>query len=144
MGGNSTYGATNNLEDATKLFKFGADNTEVEWKLDAYSNQGDNSFVIITDHKAKSVEGGSWAAKQISKDKGVTLGEKVVDIHSHPGTESKGASTTDQTNINAPNNAVYLKKDATLYEYNQKSNNLNNRPIKTWKDLKEYVKSKLF
>lgn len=117
----------------------------MEWKLDAYSNsQGDNNFVIITDHKTQSVERGTWAAKQISKNKDVTLGEKVVDIHSHPGIESKGASTADQTNINAPNNAVYLKKDATLHEYNQKSKNLNNRPIKTWKDLKEYVKSKLF
>ena len=65
----------------------------MEWKLDAYSNsQGDNNFVIITDHKTQSVERGTWAAKQISKNKDVTLGEKVVDIHSHPGIESKGAS----------------------------------------------------
>ena len=136
--GYSTIGKTNNLEDAAKLFKFGADNTGVEWKIEAYSNEGNTTFAIGTDHKSKSV--GSVAGSSSEK---AQLGDKKVDIHSHPSQETQGASIADQKSIDAPHNAVYFKKDGTLHEYNKKNNNLNSMPIKTSKDLEEYIKSRL-
>ena len=36
-------------------------------------------------------------------------GRKKIDIHSHPGDESQGASASDMKYINSRNNAVYLK-----------------------------------
>ena len=136
--GFSTIGTTKNLNDAVKLFKFGADNTDVEWKIEAYSNEGDNTFAIGTDHNSKSV--GNVTGSNSEK---AQLGDKKVDIHSHPSDETQSASVADQKSIDAPHNAVYFKKDGTLHEYNKRSNNLNSIRINTPKDLKEYLKSRL-
>lgn len=38
-GGLETYNSTSSLEDAAEVFKFGADNTSVEWKLDMYNDK---------------------------------------------------------------------------------------------------------
>lgn len=35
----TTYGQTSNIHDAANLFKFAADNSVVEWKLDVYENE---------------------------------------------------------------------------------------------------------
>lgn len=134
--GFSTIGTTKNSNDAVKLFKFGADNTGVEWKLEVYSNEGNSTFAIGTDHHSKSV--GSVVGINIDKTQ---LGDKKVDIHSHPSAETQGASVADQKSVDAPYNAVYFKKDGTLHEYNRKSNNLNSIQINTPKDLEEYLKS---
>lgn len=39
LDGYSTYGQTSNIHDAANLFKFAADNSIVEWKLDVYENE---------------------------------------------------------------------------------------------------------
>lgn len=58
----TTYGQTSNIHDAANLFKFAADNSVVEWKLDVYENENDGpTAIIITDHKEGSVESGNNA-----------------------------------------------------------------------------------
>ena len=96
-------------------------------------------WIIITDHKQAGVEDGSWAASQTN-----TKGEKIVDIHSHPSQDTKGASEEDQKNINAPHSAVYFKNSKTLHEYDSKNNNLNTKPINSSQDLKKYIESKIY
>jgi RHS repeat-associated protein len=64
LDGYSTYGQTSNIHDAANLFKFAADNSIVEWKLDVYENENDGpTAIIITDHKEGSVERGNNAKK---------------------------------------------------------------------------------
>ncbi|WP_410520423.1 JAB-like toxin 1 domain-containing protein [Bacteroides cellulosilyticus] len=64
LDGYSTYGQTSNIHDAANLFKFAADNSIVEWKLDVYENENDGpTAIIITDHKEGSVESGNNAKK---------------------------------------------------------------------------------
>ena len=54
-GGLETYNSTSSLEDAAAVFKFGADNTSVEWKLDVYNDKGDKTAIIGTSGKEGSV-----------------------------------------------------------------------------------------
>lgn len=135
---NSPFGKTGILEDAARLFKFGADNTQVEWKLDVYFNEKESEYVVITDHNQASVENGTWAAKQTK-----VIGNRVVDIHSHPSLETQGASESDQRIIKASHNAVYFKKDGTLHEYNSTNKNLNSIQINNSQDLEKFIQSKI-
>ena len=130
----SAFGKTANLQDAVSLFKLGADNSEVEWKLDVYNNDGNITAIVVTDHNPVSVEDGSWAKKETK-----TQGLKLIDIHSHPSNESKGASDKDRSNINSKKNAVYLKQNKTLHEYNKNVNSLSVEKMETTSDLYNYI-----
>lgn len=139
LDGYSTYGQTSNIHDAANLFKFAADNSIVEWKLDVYENENDGpTAIIITDHKEGSVERGNNAKKRTAVN-----GHKKIDIHSHPGDESQGASASDMKYINSRNNAVYLKRNRTLHDYNSKKSNITTIHINTVEDLQKYIQDRL-
>lgn len=76
-GGLETYNSTSSLEDAAAVFKFGADNTSVEWKLDIYNDKGDKTALIGTSGREDSV----FSDKQSELN---VKGDKVIDMHSHP------------------------------------------------------------
>ena len=138
-GQTTTYGQTSNIHDAANLFKFAADNSIVEWKLDVYENENDGpTAIIITDHKEGSVERGNNAKKRTAVN-----GHKKIDIHSHPGDESQGASASDMKYINSRNNAVYLKRNRTLHDYNSKKSNITTIQINTCEDLQKYIQDRL-
>ena len=135
----TTYGQTGNIHDAANLFKFAADNSIVEWKLDVYENENDGATaVIITDHEEGSVESGNNAKRRMT-----VTGSKKIDIHSHPGDESQGASASDMNNINSRNNAVYLKRNRTLHDYNSKQSNITTIHINKVEDLQKYIQDRL-
>ena len=139
LDGYSTYGQTSNIHDAANLFKFAADNSVVEWKLDVYENENDGpTAIIITDHKEGSVESGNNAKRRTAVN-----GRKKIDIHSHPGDESQGASASDMKYINSRNNAVYLKRNRTLHDYNSKKSNITTIHINTVEDLQKYIQDRL-
>ena len=138
-GQTTTYGQTSNIHDAANLFKFAADNSIVEWKLDVYENENDGpTAIIITDHKEGSVESGNNAKRRTAVN-----GRKKIDIHSHPGDESQGASASDMKYINSRNNAVYLKRNRTLHDYNSKKSNITTIHINTVEDLQKYIQDRL-
>ena len=138
-GGISTYGKTNSIRDATNLFKFAADNSIVEWKLDVYKDGDDGpTAIIVTDHREGTVENGKYA-----KRKAGVNGRKIIDIHSHPSDESQGASDADISSINSENNAVYLKRNQTLHDYTPKSSNVTTIHINTAEDLQKYIQDKM-
>ena len=138
-GQTTTYGQTSNIHDAANLFKFAADNSVVEWKLDVYENENDGpTAIIITDHKEGSVESGNNAKRRTAVN-----GRKKIDIHSHPGDESQGASASDMKYINSRNNAVYLKRNRTLHDYNSKKSNITTIHINTVEDLQKYIQDRL-
>ena len=135
----TTYGQTGNIHDAANLFKFAADNSIVEWKLDVYENENDGpTAIIITDHEEGSVESGNNAKRRMTVN-----GSKKIDIHSHPGDESQGASASDMKYINSRNNAVYLKRNRTLHDYNSKQSNITTIHINKVEDLQKYIQDRL-
>ena len=103
------------------------------WEL-VYVDNGDITAIVITDHQPNSVERGDWAKKETK-----TVGDKIVDIHSHPSDNSMGASDKDRSNINSKNNTVYLKKDKTLHEYTKNNSSQTAISINGIDDLYKYI-----
>ena len=68
--GSRSYTSENGLNDVVNVFKFAADNSDVEWAL----HQGNNTYSITTKNEEESA--GNW------EDYGI--GKPVATIHSHP------------------------------------------------------------
>ena len=100
-----SYGSTQDLETAATVFKFAADHTTVEWKLDVYDDNGTRTAVVATDRDPYGVDNGVYAQNKLS-----VKGEKVIDIHSHLPGGTKGGAGND-FNLAKPQrkNAVYMK-----------------------------------
>ena len=53
---NGSYAITENANDAATLFKFVAENTNVEWRLNGYKEKGQYKFFVGTSHHNNSVK----------------------------------------------------------------------------------------
>ena len=115
------YNSTANLNDAVAVFKFGADNTKVEWKLDVYDNQGSKTAIVGTSGR----EGSVFSDVQ---DKLGVEGDKIVDLHSHP--YNKVASDNDMRNLKINTGAIYYRDDKELLFYNSKKSCIENETFK--------------
>lgn len=120
-GGLETYNSTSNLEDATAVFKFGADNTSAEWKLDIYNDKGNKTAIIGTSGKEGSVFSDMQGELNVK-------GEKVVDMHSHP--YNAKASDQDMKNLKIKTGAIYHRDSQTLFFYNSKDSQISNEVYK--------------
>uniref|UniRef100_UPI0025F3D4EB JAB-like toxin 1 domain-containing protein n=1 Tax=uncultured Bacteroides sp. TaxID=162156 RepID=UPI0025F3D4EB len=114
------YNSTNNMEDATNIFKFAADNTSVEWKLDVYDDKGSTTAIIGTKHYEDRV------FSDVQKDLNVK-GEKVFDLHSHP--YNNVASKNDMDALKVKTGAIYHKDTETMFFYNSKDKHIINEQI---------------
>lgn len=134
-GGLETYNSTSNLEEATAVFKFGADNTSAEWKLDIYNDGGNKTAIIGTSGK----EGSVFSDKQSELD---VKGEKVVDMHSHP--YNTKASDQDMKNLKVKTGTIYHRDSQTLFFYNSKNSHIRNEghKIDTSKTLLDKLNDK--
>ncbi|WP_254871777.1 RHS repeat-associated core domain-containing protein [Bacteroides acidifaciens] len=141
--GRGAYNSTANLDDAASVFKFAADYTGVEWKLDVYDDNGVKTAVVATDQMTHGVDNGAEAKEKLS-----IRGEKVIDIHSHQPGGTKGGAGND-FNLAKPNckNAVYMRNNkiqtdrkGMLYEYTQKQSQVKSVPILDDNDLLRYIK----
>ena len=130
-----SYTSTVGLEDAAAVFKFGADNTSIEWKLDIYDDKGSKTAIIGTSGQASSV----FSDKQ--KELKVK-GDKVVDLHSHPYNNYAADQDMKVLKINA--GAIYHKDSKTLFFYNHKNSHINNEDdkINTSEELLDKLKEK--
>lgn len=131
-----THQATANMGDAATVFKFAADNSEVEWKLDVYVGD-DGRFAILGNNMT------THSVSQTNELKEAQSKEQIIDIHSHPSGGTKGGSDQDKkvaemkkTSVKI---AVYSKDNSTLYEYTSKKSNSNNIPIKDALELLKYI-----
>ncbi|WP_294605153.1 JAB-like toxin 1 domain-containing protein [uncultured Bacteroides sp.] len=135
--GYGTYGSTQNVEDAAQVFKFAADNSKAEWKLDVYNNNGTLTAVVATNQKEDNVQNGDYAQKRLS-----VSGVKIVNIHSHPNPNgTKGGSEQDMMNAkpNPTKNAVYFKANQTLYEYDRMQSKIRATPVQSGIDILKQV-----
>ncbi len=128
--------STTELEDAATIFKFAADHTKVEWKLDVYNDNGSKSAIIGTDRRENSV------FSDMQKDLKVS-GEKVFDLHSHP--YNPQASDNDIKLLKAGKGAVYHGNSETLFFYDKKDNHIQGEDHKltTGEDLFKLLKDLL-
>ncbi|WP_279122401.1 RHS repeat-associated core domain-containing protein [Bacteroides acidifaciens] len=115
------YNSTANLDDAVAVFKFGADNTKPEWKLDIYDDGGSKTAVVGTSGR----EGSVFSDVQ---DKLGVKGDKVVDLHSHP--YNKVASDNDMRNLKINTGAIYNRDEKELFFYNSKKSRIENETFK--------------
>ena len=120
-GGLETYNSTSNLEDAATVFKFGADNTSVEWKLDIYNDKGDKTAIIGTSGREDSV----FSDKQSELN---VKGDKVIDMHSHP--YNAQASDQDMKNLKIKTGTVYHRDSKVLFFYNSENSRIGNNEYK--------------
>ena len=120
-GGLETYNSTSSLEDAAAVFKFGADNTSVEWKLDVYNDKGDKTAIIGTSGK----EGSVFSDKQSELN---VKGDKVVDMHSHPYNDK--ASGQDMNNLNVGIGAIYHRDSKVLFFYDSRNSRIESEEYK--------------
>ena len=135
--GYGTYGSTQNVEDAAQVFKFAADNSKAEWKLDVYNNNGTLTAVVATSQKEDNVQNGDHAQKRLS-----VSGAKIVNIHSHPNPNgTKGGSEQDMRNAkpNPTKNAVYFKANQTLYEYDKNQSKIRETLVQSGIDILKQV-----
>ena len=140
-----SYGSTQDLETAATVFKFAADHTTVEWKLDVYDDNGTRTAVVATDRDPYGVDNGVYAQNKLS-----VKGEKVIDIHSHLLGGTKGGAGND-FNLAKPQrkNAVYMKdnrvstdKKGMIYEYTKNASRVNSIRVYDATDLLQYIKRK--
>ena len=140
-----SYGSTQDLETAATVFKFAADHTTVEWKLDVYDDNGTRTAVVATDRDPYGVDNGVYAQNKLS-----VKGEKVIDIHSHLPGGTKGGAGND-FNLAKPQrkNAVYMKdnrvstdKKGMIYEYTKNASRVNSIRVYDATDLLQYIKRK--
>ena len=135
--GYGTYGSTQNVKDAAQVFKFAADNSKAEWKLDVYNNNGTLTAVVATSQKEDNVQNGDHAQKRLS-----VSGAKIVNIHSHPNPNgTKGGSEQDMRNAkpNPTKNAVYFKANQTLYEYDKNQSKIRETLVQSGIDILKQV-----
>ena len=128
-----TAGSTENLDDAARVFKFAADNSNAEWRLDVYDDNGTKTAVIATKQDGDHVQN----ADVVKKDVGAK-GNQRVNMHSHPNSNgTKGGSPDDISNArqSPTRNIVYFKANQTLYEYNGSQSKIKEMPIKTSDDI---------
>ncbi|MDR0682461.1 MAG: hypothetical protein LBG15_11535, partial [Dysgonamonadaceae bacterium] len=77
-GGHSAM--TTNSTDAFNLFKFAADNSNVEWSLSGFNNSEEGTnFVFNTTHEKTRISNKNRFGSERS--------DLIFDVHSHPGSE---------------------------------------------------------
>lgn len=128
------YNSTVNLEDAAAVFKFGADNTSVEWKMDVYNDKGSKTAIVGTLHK----EGSVFSDKKSELN---VKGNKIVDLHSHPYNDK--ASGQDMRILKIKTGTIYHKDSQTLFNYNKRNSHINTGDTKATNssDLSKFLKN---
>ena len=86
------YAATENKDEAFKVFNFMANNTDVEWAIDGFRTEGTNEYVVRSSHCANSV-------LIITGLQDYSIENQIFTMHSHQGINAtKGAPfATSQT-----------------------------------------------
>ena len=131
--GYKTAGSTQSLQDAAEVFKFAADNSKAEWRLDVYDDNGAKTAVVATKQSEDHVQNADEAMDGLAVE-----GNQVVNIHSHPNPlGTKGGSSDDMRNAKSSpaRNAVYFKANQTLYEYNSTRSQIKGMSANTADDI---------
>jgi RHS repeat-associated protein len=88
-----SYGETTNTVDGRQVFKFGADNTDVEW---GYQEFKDGRIVVSTGHDCCTTTQGFDAP-------GYNWLDLKIDVHSHPGSDPSALNPRNGTDIGRAN-----------------------------------------
>ncbi|WOI21613.1 RHS repeat-associated core domain-containing protein [Nonlabens ulvanivorans] len=150
-GGQSLWGIktgvwakTSNRSDAYKVFKFGADNSGVEWALEEYSG---NRFIIGNSHFSETVA-------RFNSVSGYNILHLKRFYHSHPGTSTADdVASNEYGDQGVATNIIYKFLDAKIdynrhptfhiyrpdlnkkFDYNPWQVKFNERNVKTYRGL---------
>ncbi|MBC9795835.1 DUF6443 domain-containing protein [Sinomicrobium weinanense] len=124
------YGVTQSISDAFDVFKFAADNSDVEWSVQGYQLDNDaHSYAVLTSH-AENYAGNGY---HLGLFGGYEIENLLFDIHSHPktkgasGYKSKGFPFTGDKNRQYNHKEELDKKGLPLplyYIYHKPSRNM--------------------
>lgn len=139
-----SWGKTSNYNTAFSVFKFGSDNSNVEWALEQHKG---SRFLVGTNHYSESVASLYGVA-------GYSATSLLLDYHSHPGTSPSDDVASgmigDQGAANRiiwkfldkkipyskhPKFKIYRPALNKRFEYSPWSKKFNSKKVKTIKDL---------
>ena len=124
------------LDDAIKVFKHAAENTDKEWGLDIYKKGDEKYAVIATKMDPQAVQ----MTNEDNKDS-----EHLVDLHSHPRKDgTRGGSPNDMNNVKynekkAHKIAVFHPYDGKLYEYTEKKSQSAVIDAQIYEQILDYI-----
>jgi RHS repeat-associated protein len=155
---------TTNSTDAFNLFKFAADNSNVEWSLSGFNNSnGGTNFVFNTTHEKTQISNRNLLGNERS--------DLIFDVHSHPGTADytkvasgydlyfnklkNGGSDAEYMNTyfhaakaankkwtsEYPKLFIYHKETSVLYNYNHKSSSVYAGKVTTPLSIKRLIRN---
>ena len=122
-------GGEDTQDDMINVFKFAADNSKVEWRVDRYRDNGHSSYAVGTVHKTNYAP--------TAEDLGHSYSSVIAFIHSHPNTNLCGElmsmgfisqvdgilKFTNESDISRKTNEAGYKQ-CLYYTYFPKSGNL--------------------
>jgi RHS repeat-associated protein len=126
------YSKTSDLNDAVNVFKFAADHTGVEWTLNIYEQDGNQTAVVGTKHQEDKVASGDAVKQKMG-----IQGETKLDLHSHP--YNAEASPADMQNANATNNSIYHKNSSSIVVYDKQNNSKETIEVRSINDMLKYI-----
>ena len=88
-----SYGETESKLEGRQVFKFAADNTDVEW---GYQEFKDGRIVVSTLHDCSTTIHGFDAP-------GYNRGDLIIDVHSHPGSSDDALDEKSNHDIGRAN-----------------------------------------
>jgi len=138
------WSKTSNKRDAYKVFKFGSDNSQVEWGLEEYTN---DRFLIGNNHFSEAVGSMTDVA-------GYNIKDLKRDYHSHLGTTNTDNQASGQMGdqghasriiqellnqkidySNHPKFFIYMPQLESKFQYNPWNNKFNIKNVKNANDL---------
>lgn len=118
------YASTTDIDEAFKVFKFMADNTNVEWEIAGFRTSGHNEYVIGSTHDVSpygnsSIYEVAGSVTSITSIPSHSSNKEIFCIHSHHG-GTMGASEGDINNIIRLYNREYGKEMPNIHQWYKK------------------------
>ncbi|MBN2521169.1 MAG: hypothetical protein JXB17_11725 [Bacteroidales bacterium] len=132
------YAETGNKEDAFKVFKWAADNSNAEWTISGFNITGKEKYVIGTNHDPE----GAYPATALGKLFYSQI-NNTFKMHSHKGSESHYASGGPESNQigdmdrikNDAPHYVYDVTNSNTFQYNKTNPSFNVKPVQNSTDI---------
>ena len=99
------YAETSNINEAFKVFKYMADNTDVEWEIAGFRTSGPNEYALGTTHNVSPYQNSSvyevkGSVKSLTEMPKYSTSKQIFKIHCHNEKDGTlGASSGDIANI---------------------------------------------
>jgi hypothetical protein len=147
------YGETTNKVDAFNVFKYAADNTNVEWGVNGYKTDEGRNYLLRTSHSNEHVAATDGNNNSLDLSFSMHIHPNASDSYKPSGSIDRFGTVRggDLYNVNVtysefnavgkqwpgqyPSYYIYHKQSKSLYHYNYQGKTTLIRPIKTASDF---------